>query len=102
LEALGTEQARKTYKRHGIEGDVFGVSYANLEILRKKIKVDHDLAQKLWASGNHDARILATMFADTVQIDDPYILRKLPGENKKRVRPEANNNRPANPIAPLT
>ena len=70
LESLGTEQARKIYKRHGVDGDLFGVSYANLDILRKKIKTDQELAEKLWATGNHDARILATMIADPSQINE--------------------------------
>lgn len=64
LEALGTEQNRKIYQRHGVKGEQYGVSFANLEKLRKQIKVDHGLAEELWASGNHDARILATMIAD--------------------------------------
>ena len=46
-----------------------GVSYAELGKLKKKIKIDHDLALKLWASGNHDARILALMIADPQQAD---------------------------------
>lgn len=41
-----------------------GVSFAHLKALRKRIKTDHPLAEKLWVSGNHDARILATMIAD--------------------------------------
>jgi len=40
------------------------VSFAALEKLRKKIRTDHDRALALWDSGNHDARILATMIAD--------------------------------------
>jgi 3-methyladenine DNA glycosylase AlkD len=64
LESLGSESARKTYRRHGVTGDVYGVSYAHLEKIRKRIKQDHALARELWASGNHDARILATMIAD--------------------------------------
>src|SRR3712207_2599512 len=64
LEALGTEQNRKTYARHGATENVFGVSYADLGKLQKEIKVDHDLACELWATGNHDARILATKVAD--------------------------------------
>jgi 3-methyladenine DNA glycosylase AlkD len=59
LRSLGTEQNRKIYSRHGVQGEMFGVSYANLEKLRKKIKTDHMLAGQLWAAGNHDARILA-------------------------------------------
>jgi 3-methyladenine DNA glycosylase AlkD len=64
LEAFGSEQTRKTYRRHGVAGEMFGVSYANLYALTKKIKVDHALATKLWATNNHDAQILATMIAD--------------------------------------
>lgn len=64
LESLGTEQTRKTYRRHGVKGNAYGVSYAHLEKLKKAIKKDHALAVELWATGNHDARILATMIAD--------------------------------------
>lgn len=68
LEAAGSEQTRKTYARHGIRGECFGVSYAVLGQLRKKIKVDDSLALDLWASGIHDARILACMVMDTAKI----------------------------------
>lgn len=68
LEAAGSEQTRKTYARHGIRGECFGVSYAVLGQLRKKIKVDDSLALELWASGIHDARILACMVMDTNKI----------------------------------
>ena len=67
MEALGSEQARKTYRRHGVKGPQFGVSYADQKKLAKKIKTDHRLAVALWASGNHDARILALMVADPAQ-----------------------------------
>ena len=69
LESLGSEQTRKTYRRHGVGENQYGVSYANLGKLKKRIKVDHDLAVALWASGNHDARILATMIADPTRAD---------------------------------
>jgi 3-methyladenine DNA glycosylase AlkD len=69
LEAAGTEQYRKVYARHGIGENMFGVSYAQLEALRKRIKRDHPLARQLWATGNHDARVLATMIADPSQLD---------------------------------
>jgi len=69
LEALGTAQNRKVYARHGVAGPAFGVSYANLGRLRKRIGTDHGLALELWKSGNHDARVLATMVADPEQLD---------------------------------
>ena len=43
---------------------MFGVSYAHLTKIQKRIKTGHELAGELWASGNHDARVLATMIAD--------------------------------------
>jgi 3-methyladenine DNA glycosylase AlkD len=64
LEALGTAQNRKVYARHGVTGPAFGVSYANLNELARELKGDQDLAEGLWKSGNHDARVLATMIAD--------------------------------------
>jgi 3-methyladenine DNA glycosylase AlkD len=67
LEQLGTEQNRKIYARHGAHGPMFGVSFANMDKLKKKIKIDHALAAALWATGNHDARVLATKIADPKQ-----------------------------------
>jgi len=68
LAAAGDEKTRKTYARHGVKRAMYGVSYAALEKLRKAIKVDHELAQQLWNTGNHDARVLATMVADPAQV----------------------------------
>ena len=70
LESLGSEQTRKTYRRHGVGDNQYGVSYAVLGALKKRLKRDHALAAELWATGNHDARILATMIADPAQMDD--------------------------------
>jgi 3-methyladenine DNA glycosylase AlkD len=64
LEAAGTAQNRKVYPRHGVTAPLFGVSYAELGKLHKRIKVDHDLAVQLWATQNHDARVLAMKIAD--------------------------------------
>src|SRR5262249_25949967 len=64
LKSLGSEPTRKTYKRHGVQGEIYGVSYASLGVLKKKIQMDQDLAIQLWKSRNHDARTLATMIAD--------------------------------------
>lgn len=69
LRGLGTEQNRKVYHRHGVGGDCFGVSYADLGRIAKRLKRDHSLALRLWGTGNHDARVLATMIADPAQAD---------------------------------
>ena len=69
LEALGTAQNRKVYARHGVGEPMFGVSFAHLRKLGKKLRHDHALARALWASGNHDARVLALSVADPAEAD---------------------------------
>jgi 3-methyladenine DNA glycosylase AlkD len=64
LEQLGTEQNRSVYRRHGAGESVFGVSFADLHALARRIGTDQQLAADLWATGNADARALATMVAD--------------------------------------
>jgi 3-methyladenine DNA glycosylase AlkD len=64
LEAAGTEQNRKIYRRHGAGENQYGVSFKDLRALAKQIGRDHDLAVALWATGNADARLLACMSAD--------------------------------------
>jgi 3-methyladenine DNA glycosylase AlkD len=64
LEARGTAQNRKVWARHGVDPRYLGVSFADLEALRKQLKTDHALALALWATEVPDARLLATMVAD--------------------------------------
>lgn len=64
LKQNGTAQNIKVYKRHGAGDNLFGVSFADLRKLHKKIKIDHELAWKLWQTGNTDAQTLAIMIAD--------------------------------------
>jgi 3-methyladenine DNA glycosylase AlkD len=75
LKRLGTAQNVKVYKRYGAGDNLFGVSFANLGKLKKKIKTNHALAEKLWASGNTDAQTLATMVADPAQASEPLLDR---------------------------
>ncbi len=70
LKACGTEQNRKTWGRYGIKGEMFGVSFANLYKFQKQIKVNHELAERLWATGNYDAKVLATLVADPNAMTD--------------------------------
>ena len=78
LKALGTGQNRKVAANHGITGDYFGVPYSQLGMLKRKIKVDQELAEQLWATGNMDAQVLATMIADpektTARVLDAWVL----------------------------
>lgn len=54
-------------KRYGIvtKAEVYGTTVATLRAMAKKIGYNHDLAEQLWATGVHDALMLATM------VDDP-------------------------------
>ena len=70
LEAKGSEQTRRTYRRHGASDPLFGVKFGDLRPLAKRIETDHVLAEQLWASGNADARLLACMVADPAQIPE--------------------------------
>lgn len=73
LKKLGTDQNVKIYKRHGAGENLYGVSFANLKTLKKKIKTNNDLARKLWNSKNVDAQTLATMITDPSQVDEEMI-----------------------------
>lgn len=68
LEKAGSAQTRKTYARHGAPGPMFGVSFATLKALTKRIGVDHELALALWATGNFDARNLAVKIVDPARM----------------------------------
>jgi 3-methyladenine DNA glycosylase AlkD len=68
LEKAGSAQTRKTYARHGAEEPMFGVSFATLKALTKRIDVDHELAMALWDTGNFDARNLAVKIADPARM----------------------------------
>jgi 3-methyladenine DNA glycosylase AlkD len=76
LEAAGSEQTRKTYRRHGIGNNMYGVSYATLGALEKRIKReknpvrDHELGLGLWATGNYDARVLGLRLLNAARMDD--------------------------------
>jgi hypothetical protein len=70
LEDKGSEQTRKTYRRHGASDPLFGVKFGDLRPLAKSIGTDHALAEALWASGNADARLLACMVADPAAVSE--------------------------------
>jgi 3-methyladenine DNA glycosylase AlkD len=68
LEAAGSAQTRKTYTRHGVAEPMYGVSYAVLRPLAKRIGANQKLAEQLWATGNFDCRALATLIADPATV----------------------------------
>ncbi len=65
LEALAEPKYRDRMTSFGIDaGAALGVPVPALRALARRIGRDHGLAQALWSSGVHEARILATMVAD--------------------------------------
>ncbi len=84
LERAGSAQTRKTYARHGAQEPMFGVSFAELKKLVKQIKMDHELALALWATRNHDARMLAMKIADPARMR-PADLDRWAKENQMRM-----------------
>ncbi|MFC2017079.1 DNA alkylation repair protein [Chloroflexota bacterium] len=69
LRGLSDPKAVEGMARFGINPkNTFGVSVPNLRAIAKEAGKDHVLAQQLWASGIHEARILASM------IDDPKMV----------------------------
>ena len=75
LEAWGSESTRKMYARHGAGDNQFGVTLGNLRGLARKLKTNHGLALQLWATGNADAMILATMLMAPAQLSVKEIER---------------------------
>jgi len=66
LRSLGDPKGVEGMTRFGIQSsNSFGVSVPQLRTLAREVGRDHMLAMKLWETGLHDARLLATM------VDDP-------------------------------
>ena len=55
LKSLGNAGTLATYRRHGANGDMFGVRIGDLKKVLKKIKGDQELALALWETRNGDA-----------------------------------------------
>ena len=69
LRALGSEESRAGMARYGIEvRDAFGVSVYELRRVAKRVGSDHELALALWATGNHEARLLAAFVDDPARV----------------------------------
>ena len=69
LRALGNEADREGMGRFGINVDrALGVSVYKTRDVAKKHRNDHDLAAALWATGVHEARMLAVFVDDPAQV----------------------------------
>jgi 3-methyladenine DNA glycosylase AlkD len=76
LKSLSNPKAVEGMKRFGINpNNTYGVSIPNLRKIAKQIGTSHTLAQQLWKSSIHEARIIASM------IDDPKMVTEEQLEN---------------------
>jgi len=71
LESLGVEEDRAGMERYGINTQrAFGIRIPVLRKMAKVIGTDHELAQELWDSEMHEARILASMIDDPARVSE--------------------------------
>jgi 3-methyladenine DNA glycosylase AlkD len=69
LERRGTRKNIEALKRYGIDAPkAFGVGVGEIKGYAKEIGTDHALAQRLWASGWYEARLLAAFVDDARQV----------------------------------
>lgn len=79
LEEHGTEQNRRIYRNHGVVGEVYGVKVADLKVVQKKVKKNHELSLQLYATGNYDAMYLAGLIADEEKMSKQELDRWMTG-----------------------
>lgn len=60
----GDDKVRLRYISDGAGDNVLGVPLGKIRDLAKTLGTNHELGLKLWATGNHEARILACMVLD--------------------------------------
>ncbi len=76
LERRARPEALEGMARYGISTEnALGVRVPDLRKLATRIGTDHAIARKLWASGIHDARILATMVEDPARVTEAQMER---------------------------
>jgi 3-methyladenine DNA glycosylase AlkD len=69
LQRMGDRSRLEGMARFGIDtGRAVGVTVTELRRVARELGRDHDLASALWASGIHEARILASL------VDDPALV----------------------------
>jgi len=71
LKSLANPKNIEGMARFGIRpGKLLGISIPNLRKLAKEIGKNHKLARQLWASGIHEARILASMIDEVEKVTE--------------------------------
>ncbi len=92
LEESGNEKTKKMYISHGSNENAYGVKLGDLRALAKKIKIDHELALKLWVTNNFEAMMLATMIIDAKRLSENEIMNMINPVTFIQLRDEFNYN----------
>ncbi len=64
LKKKGSESTKKVFMNHGAKEPFYGVKVADLKVIQKKVKKNHELALALFDTGISDARYLAGLIAE--------------------------------------
>ena len=73
LKSLGDEARRKHNIKAGAPDNQFGVQMGDIRAIAKKIKTDHELALKLWETGNVEAQHLATLILKPAALSEDQL-----------------------------
>jgi 3-methyladenine DNA glycosylase AlkD len=74
LRAMGSKRNREGMERYGINVEnAYGVSVYELRRIAKRLGTDHELALALWATGNHEARLLACFVDDPAAVTEAQL-----------------------------
>ncbi len=69
LEGRGSKKGRESMERFAIPSkNAFGVSMKEMQALAKKLGRNHELAMKLWETGQYEARMTACYVADPAKL----------------------------------
>jgi hypothetical protein len=69
LEGMGGPgYKRMMMANYGVKEPYFGVKIGDMQTIRKRVKMDHQLALDLYATGNYDAMYLASLIAEDARM----------------------------------
>ena len=85
LKKKGSESIKKILQNHGASEPMYGVKVADLKVIQKKVKKDHELAMGLFATGNYDAMYLAGLIADESKMSKKDIQQWAERSNSKGI-----------------
>ncbi|MCL1948509.1 MAG: DNA alkylation repair protein [Turicibacter sp.] len=70
LEALGTDRQKKNYLGRGAHEPLFGVPTGKMKPILKRTKLNQELAEQLYATGNYDAMYFAGVIAEPARMSE--------------------------------